>query len=128
MVGAAAEAASEAAADGTFDAANSLVGPGLTRFLQIYPVVTCQLVAVSALKMCMDIKRVKTTEGLNPMPFTAMLTNSVVWGLYGLGKRDFTSASPRPLCTTTRCPPSRGLESSSNNVRLCFIRSLRITT
>ena len=104
MVGAAAEAASEAAADGTFDAANSLVGPGLTRFLQIYPVVTCQLVAVSALKMCMDIKRVKTTEGLNPMPFTAMLTNSVVWGLYGLGKRDFTSASPRPLCPASRPP------------------------
>jgi hypothetical protein len=27
------------------------------------------------------------------MPFTAMLTNSVVWGLYGFGKRDITSAS-----------------------------------
>jgi hypothetical protein len=93
MVAAAAEAASEAAADGTFDAASSLVGPGLTKFLQIAPVVTCQLVAVSALKMCQDIKRVKTTATLNPMPFTAMLTNSVVWGLYGFGKRDITSAS-----------------------------------
>lgn len=92
MAMAAAEAASEAASDGTFDVANSLVGPGLTKFLQIAPVVTCQLVAVSALKMCMDIKRVKSTATLNPMPFTAMLTNSVVWGLYGFGKNDITSA------------------------------------
>ena len=92
MVAAAAEAASEAVSDGTFDVANSLVGPGLTKFLQIAPVVTCQLVAVSALKMCLDIKRVQSTATLNPMPFTAMLTNSVVWGLYGFGKRDITSA------------------------------------
>ena len=61
-----------------------------------HQVITCQLVAVSALKMCQDIKKKGTTtdgEGkpLNPMPFTAMLTNSVVWGLYGLGRRDFTS-------------------------------------
>ena len=100
MVAAAAEAASEAVSDGTFDAANSLVGPGLTKFLQVAPVVTCQLVAVSALKMCMDIKRVKSTATLNPMPFTAMLTNSVVWGLYGFGKRDITSASQTATIST----------------------------
>ena len=61
MAAAAAEAAAEAASDGTFDAANSLVGPAMTKILQIAPVITCQLVAVSALKMCQDIKRVKTT-------------------------------------------------------------------
>ena len=97
MAAVAAEAAAEAATDGTFDAANSLVGPALTKFLQIAPVITCQLVAVSALKMCQDIKRVKTTATLNPMPFTAMLTNSVVWGLYGFGKGDITMLTPQVL-------------------------------
>lgn len=97
MVGAAAEAAAAPVAEGTFDASKSLVGPLLTKFLQIAPMVTCQLVAVSAWKMCSDIKRVKSTATLNPMPFTAMLTNSVVWGLYGFGKRDYTMLTPQLL-------------------------------
>ena len=97
MVGAAAEAAKPAVEAAVFDATKSLVGPGLTKFLQIAPVVTCQLVAVSAWKMMMDIKRVKSTATLSPMPFTAMLTNSVVWGLYGFGKRDITMLTPQVL-------------------------------
>lgn len=97
-----AAAAAEAVVDGGFNVAASRVGPGMTKFLQIAPVITCQLVAVSALKMCQDIKKKGTTtdgEGkpLNPMPFTAMLTNSVVWGLYGLGRRDFTMLTPQIL-------------------------------
>ena len=63
---AAAAAAGGAAGGHGFTASSSRVGPQLTRFLQLAPVVTNQLLVFSGWKMKRDIELRGDTEGLSP--------------------------------------------------------------
>ena len=63
---AAAGAGAAAAAGAGFTPSSSRVGPQLTRFLQLAPVVTNQLLVFSGWKMKRDIELRGDTEGLSP--------------------------------------------------------------
>ena len=63
---------------------SSFLGPFAVKALQIAPPVLAQLVFLAPMQAMKDIKAKGTTFGMSPLPFSAMMTNGFLWGIYGV--------------------------------------------
>jgi hypothetical protein len=55
----------------------------------------------SSVKTALDILKLGNVSGMSPLPFASLLTNGVVWTLYGLLKMDKTILYPNALSILT---------------------------
>ena len=55
----------------------------------------------SSVKTALDILKLGNVGGMSPLPFASLLTNGVVWTLYGLLKMDKTILYPNALSILT---------------------------
>ena len=59
----------------------------------------------SAVKTAMTIMAEKSVGPLSPFPFVSLLTNCVIWGYYGMLKKDLTVMVPNAIGKPLSPPP-----------------------